>query len=115
MARSFRVRSELRVDVADVAPAHDRDVESVSAETFDEHADVRSVPAPLVDGRPLPLENGRLEAARERDGQRVGRARPRPLTSPGKRPSGHAYPAETATAGVAAPSSSSIAARNART
>ncbi len=65
-ARTRWPRGQLPVDVADVRPADDPDVEPVRAQCLDEIPDTCRIGEPVGHSRSVPVEYGSLEPAGER-------------------------------------------------
>ena len=67
-AGPLRPGSELRVDVVDIGAAHDRGIEPCPREPLDHPTQFARVRAPVGHGGAVPVEQRRLEAARQRGG-----------------------------------------------
>ena len=65
-ARTTRSRAQLPVDVADVGATHDGHIDALLAQRLDELADDRCVGRPVGYRGAVPVEDDRLEPARER-------------------------------------------------
>jgi hypothetical protein len=70
--RSIFRRCELRVDSGDIRAAHDRDLEACAGQMLHQAADVAGIRMPVRYGRPIPVEDGGLEAACNRSRQAPG-------------------------------------------
>jgi hypothetical protein len=68
---SWGTRGQLSVDVVQVRPADDPEVEATCRERLDEFSDAPRACTAVWHCRPVPVENGRLETAREGRGKQA--------------------------------------------